>query len=102
MSYTIKFDSRFDSDYEWLSRTHPELCDDLNDAILLLRENGELPEGYRPHVLDNPGGNYNGHWEFHLAGDVDVLVLYWKRGNRAGIRMVRIGSHSELFTSELL
>lgn len=98
MSYTIKFDSRFDADYEWLSRT----CDDLDDAIVLLSENGELPEGYRPHVLDNPGGNYNGHWEFHLAGDIDVLVLYWKRAGHTVIRMVRIGSHAELFQGDLL
>lgn len=53
-------------------------------------------------MLDNPGGNYNGHWEFHLAGDIDVLVLYWKRADRTVIRMVRIGSHSELFHGELM
>ncbi|MBT1182270.1 type II toxin-antitoxin system YafQ family toxin [Bifidobacterium sp. CP2] len=102
MSYIIKFDSRFDADYEWLGRVHPELLDDLDDAILMLREDGELPEGYRPHVLGNAGGNYNGHWEFHLAGDIDVLVLYWKRAGHTVIRMVRIGTHAELFQGEVL
>ncbi|MBW3093715.1 hypothetical protein KIH79_12485 [Bifidobacterium sp. 82T10] len=57
MSYVIKFDSQFDADYEWLSRVHPELLDDLDDAVPMLRENGELPEGYRPHALNNASGN---------------------------------------------
>ena len=96
------FEPQFNADYTELSRVHPELMDDLDDAIEYLREQGELPEGYRPHVLDNPGGNYNGHWEFHLAGDIDVLVLYWKRDGHTVIRMVRIGAHAELFQGELL
>lgn len=102
MSYRIIFEPRFDVDYTELSRTHPELMDNLDDAIACLQEDGELPDGCRLHVLDNPGGNYNGHWEFHLAGDIDVLVLYWKRAGRTVIRMVRIGTHAGLFQGELL
>ncbi|WP_318643739.1 type II toxin-antitoxin system YafQ family toxin [Bifidobacterium platyrrhinorum] len=102
MTYRIVFEPQFDADYTTLSRIHPELMDDLDDAIDHLQEYGTLPEGYRPHVLDNAGGNYNGHWEFHLAGDIDVLVLYWKRADRTVIRMVRIGSHSDLFQGEVL
>ncbi|NMM98133.1 addiction module toxin RelE [Bifidobacterium sp. DSM 109959] len=102
MAYRMIFEPQFDADYTELSRIHPELMDDLDDAIDYLQEYGRLPDEYRPHVLDNAGGNYNGHWEFHLAGDIDVLVLYWKRADRTVIRMVRIGSHSELFQGELV
>ncbi|KAB5607459.1 type II toxin-antitoxin system YafQ family toxin [Bifidobacterium jacchi] len=102
MTYRIVFEPQFNADYTKLSRKHPELMDDLDDAIDYLQEYGELPEGYTPHVLDNSGGNYNGHWEFHLAGNIDVLVLFWKRVDRTVIRMVRIGSHSELFQGELI
>lgn len=43
MSYAIRFDSRFDADYAWLSRTHPELCDDLDDAILFCMRMASFP-----------------------------------------------------------
>ena len=102
MTCRIIFEPQFDQDYTRLSRSHPKLMDDLDDTIDYLQEYGELPEDYVPHVLDNSGGNYNGHWEFHLAGDIDVLVLYWKRRDHTVIRMVRIGSHSELFQGELV
>jgi mRNA interferase YafQ len=101
VTYIIKFDSRFDADYAKFANEHPELVDDLDDALDYLQEHGTLPDGYSPHVLTNPGGNYNGHWEFHVAGDIDVLVLYWHRQGRSIIRLVRIGSHAELFQGEL-
>lgn len=44
--------------------TYSELCDDLDGALFVLHENDELPEAYRPHVLDNPGGNYTGIGSF--------------------------------------
>ena len=38
---------------------------------------GAVPNEYGPHELSNPGGNYNGHIDFHLSdGMVDVVVLY--------------------------
>ncbi|MBW3093714.1 hypothetical protein KIH79_12480 [Bifidobacterium sp. 82T10] len=37
-----------------------------------------------------------------MAGDIDVLVLYRKRAGRTVIRMVRLGSHAELFQGELI
>ncbi len=54
-------------------------------------------------ILDNPGGNYNAYWDFHLAdGLVDVVVLYMPHKTNPIIRLVRMGSHDELFQGPLL
>lgn len=68
-----------------------------------LVENGVVPEEYRPHALVNPGGNYNGHIDFHLSdGKVDVLVLYMPHKTNPVIQLVRMGTHEELFAGPML
>ena len=48
------------------------------------------------------GGNYNGHIDFHLSdGLVDVVVLYLPHKTNPVIRLVRMGSHQELFQGPL-
>lgn len=60
--------------------------------------NGKVKESYQPHVLNKNGGNYNGHIDFHLIdGKVDIIVLYMPHKINPVIRLVRIGSHRELF-----
>ena len=59
---------------------------------------GSLPAEYGAHELSNPGGNYNGRIDFHLSdGLVDVVVLYLPHKTNPVIRLVRMGSHEELF-----
>ena len=89
--HQIKFDSSFVLDYQRVVRRHPWILREL-------AESGELPESYGAHLLDNPGGNYNGHIDFHLSdGAVDVVVLYLPHRSNPIIRFVRMGSHDELF-----
>ena len=98
MAYTVKYDAVFKRDYKKVMNRHPELKDEFRAAVTELVVNGRLPESYRPHLLTNPGGNYNGHIDFHLsAGKVDVVVLYLPHRTSPIIRLVRMGAHEELF-----
>ena len=86
------------SDYRKVMRRHPQIKRKFEVALRVLTESGELPEFYGAHVLDNPGGNCNGHIDFDLSdGIVDVVVLYFPHKTNLAIRFVRMGTHGELF-----
>ena len=71
-------------------------------AVAELVAHGLLPAEYGAHELSNPGGNYNGHIDFHLSdGLVDVVVLYLPHKTNPVIRLVRMGTHQELFQGPL-
>jgi len=55
----------------------------------LLKEE-TLPPEAKDHTLK---GNFNNYREFHVSGD--LLVIYYVGENT--LKLVRIGSHSELF-----
>ena len=58
----------FDKDFKRLARYNRVLARELMELIAdELMPNGRVPDSYRPHVLDNPGGLYNGCMEFHLV-----------------------------------
>lgn len=64
------------------------------DAVGILEQGLEIPRSMRPHKLI---GNYAGHMELHIEGD---LLLIWFEENGVGelvINLVRLGTHSELF-----
>ena len=95
--YTIKFERSFLSDYRRITRAHPFIKREFEVAMRELAERGELPEMYGAHVLDNPGGNYNGCIDFHLSeGKVDIVVRYLPHRTNPIIRFVRMGSHADL------
>ena len=56
---------------------------------LLLNEQKLLPEA-KEHQLT---GNYSSYKEFHISGD---LLIIYKIENKT-LKLIRIGSHSELF-----
>lgn len=96
--YEIKPEPQFQNDYRRVMRKHPELKPEFQAAVRELMQSGNVSEQYRPHVLQNPGGNYNGHVDFHLSdGKTDVVVLYVPHKTNPQIRLVRMGSHDELF-----
>ncbi len=51
----------------------------------------KIPEFYKPHKLV---GQYKECMECHIEGD---FLLIWKDENSDEIKIIRIGSHSELF-----
>lgn len=100
--FEIKFEPGFRDDYRRVKRVWPGVARKFAIALELLRVNGALPEEYGAHELLNPGGNYNGHIDFHLSdGRIDVVVLYLPHKSNPVIRFVRMGTHDELFQGPL-
>lgn len=53
---------------------------------------GQVPETYRPHILS---GKWDGVWECHISPD--WLLLYDIQDTINLIRLIRTGSHSDIF-----
>ena len=90
---TISRTSQFKKDYKRETRgQHRATLDgDLLAVLSLLANDGPLPERLRDHLLS---GEYTNHRECHLKSD---LLLIYKKPDDATLRLVRLGSHSELF-----
>ncbi len=56
-----------------------------------LKTGQAIPEKYRAHMLR---GDYAGYMECHIEGD---FLLIWIDETTNIIKLIRIGSHSELF-----
>ena len=96
--YEIRLEPAFKADYKRVMRRHPHLREEFRAAIDELATTGAVPESHNPHLLDDPRGNYLGYMDFHLSdGAVDVIVLYMPHKTNPVIRLVRMGSHRELF-----
>ena len=100
--FEIKVEAQFKADYKRTMHNYPQLTTEFKAAIAELAAHGSLPAGDGAHELSNPGGNYNGHIDFHLSdGLIDVVVLYLPHKTNPVIRLVRMGSHQELFQGPL-
>lgn len=56
-----------------------------------LRTGAEIPPQYHAHMLS---GNYAGHMECHIQSD---YLLIWVDEAANVVKLIRLGSHSELF-----
>ena len=56
-----------------------------------LKRSGTVPAEYKPHMLS---GNYKGYMECHIEDD---FLLIWFDEATDVIKLVRLGSHHELF-----
>ncbi len=65
-----------------------ELYDFINKY---LRTGEPIPAKYRAHILH---GDYAGHMECHIEND---YLLIWIDETTKVVKLIRIGSHSELF-----
>lgn len=93
MTRRIEFTSKFKKDLKRLRNNEAKLSKVAN-VIELLAQGEDIPASMRPHKLI---GNYAGHLELHVEGD---LLLIWLEKTELGdmtIYLVRLGSHSELF-----
>jgi mRNA interferase YafQ len=90
---TISQTAQFKKDYRRESRgPHRATLDQtLLESLHLLIQDLPLPERCRDHPLS---GNYTEHRECHLKPD---LLLIYKKPDAQTLRLVRVGSHSELF-----
>lgn len=87
---TLKLTSQFKKDLKRYKHNH-EALDKLEFILNLLVKGERIPEDYRPHMLH---GNYKNHMECHIESDT---LLIWFDRDTAVIKLVRFGTHSELF-----
>ena len=89
---TIERSSQFKRDYrrEKSGPRRAKIDEDFTALVTLLVRDGPLPVRYVDHALS---GNLRGLRDCHLYPD---LVLLYEKPNSHLLRLVRLGSHSEL------
>ncbi len=86
----LKLTSQFKRDLKRYKHK-ARLIDKLEKILSLLVNGLPVPDENRPHMLT---GNYKGYMECHVESD--TLLIWWDK--EAGIiKLIRFGSHSELF-----
>jgi len=86
----LKLTSQFKRDLKRYKHK-TRLIDKLEEILSLLVNGLPVPDENRPHMLT---GNYKGYMECHVESD--TLLIWWDK--EAGIiKLIRFGSHSELF-----
>lgn len=86
----LKQTSQFKKDLKRI-QNNPVKVQHLEDVLILLAKGLKLPSKYKAHKLI---GDYNGCLECHIESD---LLLIWIDEEAQIIRLVRLGSHSDLF-----
>lgn len=87
---TLKLTSQFKKDLKHY-KYKIEIIDKLEVLLKLLVNGQPIPAENKPHILT---GNYRGYMECHVESD--TLLIWWDK-EEGIIKLVRFGSHSELF-----
>jgi mRNA interferase YafQ len=91
MKYKLSFGSKFKRDFKTIEKRGYSLKP-FETALKILESEGKLPATYNPHKLS---GNYIDCWECHLRPD---WLLIWQLDETLHeIKMIRTGTHSDLF-----
>jgi len=90
---TIEWTNAFKRDYKKVvsNPRHKDLARLLEQIVTNLASDIALVDKYRDHAL---AGEYTHHRECHLKPN---LLLIYKKPDEFTLRLVRLGSHSELF-----
>ena len=87
---TLKITTQFKKDLKRY-KNRPKVIEKLEFILGLLQNELPIPEENKPHTLT---GNYRGHLECHVENDT---LLIWRDKESDIIKLVRFGTHSELF-----
>ena len=92
---TIKYTSAFKKDYKREKKgQHRNTVDtELQTVLELLQADEPLPEKYRDHALFS---NCVGHRDCHIKPDLVLIYKKTEEGELLILKLVRLGSHSEL------
>lgn len=88
--WELKISKQFKKDLKRY-QNKPEQIAHLKRVLEILQESGIVPKEYKPHMLI---GEYKGHMECHIENDT---LLIWLDEADNLIKLIRFGSHSELF-----
>lgn len=89
--WKLKLTTQFKKDFKRILN-QPEKLKALDIVLSSLASTGTVPSDYLPHPLS---GNWAHHMECHIRGD---FLLIWYDKEAGIIKLVRLGSHSELFS----
>ena len=90
MTKEIRKTTQFKKDFKRISKDIKKV-EALLEIVRMLAEGKVLPKENKPHPL---GGDYKNYMECHLGDD---YLLIWYDKEKDIIKLVRLGSHSELF-----
>lgn len=91
MKYEISFGTTFKHDFKIIKRRGYPL-EQMKLVFDMLENTGKLSGKYQPHKLS---GNYTDCWECHIKPD---WLLIWECDDKLKeIRLIRTGTHSDLF-----
>ena len=86
----IKYSSQFKKDFKRYHNNKSKV-EKLLEVVCMLENGIKLPAKHRLHKLS---GNYKDCWECHIDGD---FLLIWMDETLQVVKLIRLGSHSELF-----
>ena len=88
----LKRTTAFKRDYQRIKAGRHRDCDELlSEILMLLAEDSPLPEKHQDHALV---GNWSDYRECHIKPD---LLLIYRKAEDNGLKLIRLGSHSELY-----
>ena len=98
MRYQVKISKGFWESAKKLKQKYTneefsDIIDEIRESIILLANDGKLPEEYQDHILRR--SPYLNHHEYHLYDD-DVLVIYVRNENHLYLRFVEVTDHATL------
>lgn len=89
--YALEYSNKFKKDLKLMVRRGFNV-EELRTLLGYLEQDGQVPPSYRPHILS---GDYENIWECHIKPD--WLLLYDVSDTVKLVRLVRTGTHSDLF-----
>ena len=87
----LEYTGQFKKDYKKLKKQGADLSL-LVKVLEQLTATGQVSEDHRPHILS---GDWAGFWECHIGPD--WLLIYDIAESVRIVRLIRSGSHSNLF-----
>ena len=87
---TLKVTTQFKKDLKKY-QNQPKKISKLKSVLLILQSGSTIPQEYTLHRLL---GDYKGCWECHIESDT---LLIWIDEDSDVVKLLRLGSHSELF-----
>ncbi|HAR37300.1 MAG: addiction module toxin RelE [Bacteroidetes bacterium GWD2_45_23] len=89
--FELQFTRQFKKDFKRY-KSDPVKVREVFSLLKLLERGDSIPKEFKPHRLK---GNYKDYLECHIESD---LLLIWLSDEKEKIiKLIRLGSHSELF-----
>ena len=88
--WELTYSTQFKKDLKRIKHQSSKLAA-LRIVLTQLMNNGAVDASFKPHMLS---GEYAGCMECHVQND---FLLVWVDTDSKSIKLIRLGSHSELF-----